>query len=78
MLADLGFTNVSIASRVVVFLQQLAANYFLDAATNAAKGGTTSDDELAAWTVEIKSLLDTGRLFASEGYFLFTSRHAQK
>ncbi len=78
MLADLGFTDVSIASRVVVFPQQLAADYFLGAAAKAANAGAISDGELAAWTAEITHLLEAGRLFASEGYFLFTSRHVQK
>lgn len=74
MLADLGFADVSVASRVLVFPQQLAAEYFLGAAAKAAEGGAISNDELAAWTAEIKSLLEANRLFASEGYFLFTSR----
>lgn len=74
MLADLGFAHVSVASRVVVFPQQLAADYFLGAATKAASAGAISDDELAVWTAEINGLLQAGRLFASEGYFLFTGR----
>lgn len=74
MLADLGFTDIAIASRVVVFPQQLAADYFVGAATKATKAGVISDGELAAWTAEISGLLERGRLFASEGYFLFTSR----
>lgn len=74
MLADLGFADISVASRVLVFPQQLAAEYFLGAAAKAAKGDAISNDDLAAWTAEIKSLLAANRLFASEGYFLFTSR----
>lgn len=42
MLADLGFADVSVASRVLVFPQQLAADYFLGAAAKAAKGGAIS------------------------------------
>lgn len=78
LLADLGFDDVAIASRVVVFPQQLAADYFLGAATKAAKAGALSEDELAAWAAEIGRLLDAGRLFASEGYFLFTGRPCAK
>lgn len=78
MLADLDFADISIASRVLVFPQQLAADYFLGAAAKAANAGAISDGELTAWTAEIRRLLGAGRLFASEGYFLFTSRHAQK
>lgn len=74
MLADLGFADIAISSRVVVFPQQLAADYFVGAATKAAKAGVISDGELAAWTEEIGGLLESGRLFASEGCFLFTSR----
>ena len=74
MLADLGFADIAISSRVVVFPQPLAADYFLGAGTKAAKAGALSDGELAAWTAEIRVLLEGGRLFASEGYFLFTSR----
>lgn len=74
MLRDLGFADIALSSRVVVFPQQLAADYFLGAAAKAAKVGVLSEGELAAWTAEIRGLLEGGRLFASEGYFLFTGR----
>lgn len=77
MLPDLGFADFSLANRVVVFPQEPTADYFLGAAVKAATGGAIADDELAAWTAEIKGLLAARRLFASEGYFLFTGRDPQ-
>jgi len=74
LLADLQFADVSMASRVVVLPQKLAADYFLGAASKAAKDKAISSDELVRWTQELASLRSAGKLFASEGFFLFVCR----
>lgn len=71
MLPDTGFTDVKIASRVVILPQDLAASYFRGAATKAAQSSAISVDELGRWTSEIERLHRAGNLFATEGFFLF-------
>jgi SAM-dependent methyltransferase len=73
-LCDLGLRDVAVSTRVVLFPQDLAAIYFSDVGSNAAKDGAISDAELSAWLTAIADLHKDGRLFASVGYFLFTAR----
>jgi SAM-dependent methyltransferase len=74
LLAELGFTDVDVTTRVVVFPPDLAAEYFSGAGQNAARDGAISTAELEAWKSEITHLHQSGRLFASEGFFLFMAK----
>jgi SAM-dependent methyltransferase len=74
-LSDLGLRDVTVATRVVILPQDLAAIYFADVGRNAAKDGAISEAELSAWLSGIADLRKQGRLFGSVGYFLFTARH---
>ena len=46
MFIDLGLRNLTLATRVVIFPQALAAIYFADTGRNAAKDGAISDTDL--------------------------------
>jgi SAM-dependent methyltransferase len=74
ILKDVGFRDIRLATRVVVFSPELAAGYFAQCGRSAAAGGVISDSELQDWTSGIGKLFDEGRLFASVGYFLFTAQ----
>lgn len=73
-LSDLCLRDVTLASRVVILPQDLAAIYFADTGRNAAKDGAISETELSSWLSAIADLHKRGRLFGSVGYFLFTAR----
>ena len=49
ILADAGFSNIAVATRVVIFPPGLGAEYFCDVGRRAAKDGAISDGELNAW-----------------------------
>jgi SAM-dependent methyltransferase len=74
ILKDVGFRDISLATRVVVFSPELAAGYFAQCGRSAAAKGVISDSELQHWTSDIETLAKEGRLFASVGYFLFTAQ----
>jgi len=74
ILQDVGFKEIQLATRVVVFEPELAAGYFTQCGRSAAAGGVISDAELHAWTSGIETLRRNGNLFATVGYFLFTAR----
>jgi SAM-dependent methyltransferase len=74
ILKDVGFRDIRLATRVVVFSPELAASYFAQCGRSAAAGGVISDSELQDWTSGIETLLNEDRLFASVGYFLFTAQ----
>lgn len=74
ILPDIGYTDIRIASRVVILPQDLAASYFLGAAAKAAHDSAISLDELDKWKKEIESLHRAENLFATEGIFLFLCR----
>jgi SAM-dependent methyltransferase len=73
ILKDVGFHDIRLATRVVVFSPELAAGYFTQCGRSAAANGIISDSELQYWTSEIETLASEDRLFASVGYFLFTA-----
>ena len=73
-LADVGFTDVGRATRVLVFPQDLGATYFQSVGRHAADAGAITETELSAWTDGIADLHARGRLFGTVGYFLFTAR----
>jgi SAM-dependent methyltransferase len=72
-LEDLGL-GVELATRVVVFPQDLGATYFEGVGRHAAEAGAISAEALAAWLAGLAELHARGRLFGSVGYFLFTAR----
>lgn len=72
-LSDLGFKDVRIATRVVIFSPDLAAGYFAKLGGSAFQAGLISQSELSDWTSEISALHASGRLFATIGYYLFTA-----
>jgi SAM-dependent methyltransferase len=74
MLTDLGLHDVAVTTRVVIFPQDLGAEYFSDVGRHAEKDGALSRDELDAWLADVASLRRQGRLFGTVGYFLFTAR----
>jgi SAM-dependent methyltransferase len=73
ILKTVGFSNIRLATRVVVFSPELAAGYFAQCGRSAAANGVISDSELQSWTSEIEMLSNEDRIFASVGYFLFTA-----
>jgi SAM-dependent methyltransferase len=74
ILKNVGFSDIRLATRVVVFSPELAATYFAQCGRSAAANGVISDAELLHWTSAIETLSSEDRLFASVGYFLFTAR----
>jgi hypothetical protein len=74
ILKDVGFSDIRLATRVVVFSRELAASYFARCGRSAAANGVISDSELQDWTSGIETLSNEDRLFASVGYFLFTAQ----
>jgi Methyltransferase domain len=74
ILENVGFSDIRLATRVVVFTPELAAGYFAQCGRSAAADGVLSDSELHDWNSGIEALLSEGKLFATVGYFLFTAR----
>jgi SAM-dependent methyltransferase len=74
ILKEVGFRDIRLATRVVVFSPELAAGYFTQCGRSAAANDVISDSELQDWTSEIKKLASEDKLFASVGYFLFTAQ----
>lgn len=74
MLADLGLRDITVATRVLIFPQDLAAEYFTSVGHGAERAGVLSSEEAVAWVTRIEELHARQRLFASVGYFLFTAR----
>jgi hypothetical protein len=74
LLQDLGLSDIEVATRVVVFPQDLGATYFEAVGRHAAEAGALSAEELAAWLDGIAGLRAKSRLFGTVGYFLFTAR----
>jgi len=74
MLRDLGLTNIEVATRVVIFPQGLAAEYFADLGRHAADADAITEVELAAWLSGIEALKARDALFGTVGYFLFTAQ----
>jgi hypothetical protein len=74
ILKTVGFSNIHLATRVVVFSPELAVSYFSQCGHSAAANGVISDSEVQYWTSEIRTLANEDRIFASVGYFLFTAQ----
>ena len=73
VLEEVGFREIQLATRVVVFASELAASYFAQCGRSAATAGVLSDAELQAWDAGIQELVMRKSLFATVGYFLFTA-----
>ena len=73
VLEEVGFREIELATRVVVFAPELAASYFAQCGRSAAAAGVISDAELQAWNAGIQELVERKSLFATVGYFLFTA-----
>ncbi|WP_433504743.1 methyltransferase domain-containing protein [Pseudonocardia halophobica] len=73
-LLDLGVRDVRIASRMVVFDPDLAAQYFTGIGRSAGAAGVIDQEAATRWITTIAELHRTDRLFAAIGYYLFTGR----
>ena len=56
MLRDLALADIEVATRVVIFPQDLAAEYFSDVGRHAASAGAITSDELGEWLDGIAGL----------------------
>ncbi|MEM1153707.1 MAG: methyltransferase domain-containing protein [Pseudomonadota bacterium] len=74
MLPSLGFIHVELESRVLVFPQHLAREYFDNVGSHAASAGVINSSELDEWQSELNTLSNSGNLFGSIGYFLFKAQ----
>ncbi|MDJ0512906.1 MAG: methyltransferase domain-containing protein [Methyloceanibacter sp.] len=74
ILEDLGFNDIEINTRILVFPEQLAVDYFIQMGANAQRAGVISKDEEEAWAAAVNALKADGRLFATIGYYLFTAK----
>jgi SAM-dependent methyltransferase len=74
LLPELALAEVEIATRVVIFPQDLAAAYFSAIGRHAARDGALTAAEGEAWAAEIAALHVRRRLFGTIGYFLFLGR----
>ncbi len=73
MLEDEGFDRIEIATRIVLFEPNLAADYFTRLGRKAHAAAAISASELSAWTEAIAERHRSRRLFCSIGYYLFTA-----
>jgi SAM-dependent methyltransferase len=73
ILRALKFSDIQLATRVLIFPQKLCSSYFLGVGERAAKAGAISTHELEEWSSGIALLEKQGLLFGSIGYFLFTA-----
>ena len=73
VLEEVGFREIELATRVVLFAPELAASYCAQCGRSAAAAGVISDAELQAWNAGIQELVACKSLFGTVGYFLFTA-----
>ena len=73
MLSALELHGGAVNTRVVIFPQDLGAEYFSSVGDNAQKDGTISQRECDAWKSAIATLHRTATLFGTVDYFLFTA-----
>jgi SAM-dependent methyltransferase len=73
-LLDLGVHDVRVASRMVVFDPDLAAQYFTGIGRSAGAAGVIDEEATERWVATIAALHRADRLFAAIGYYLFTGR----
>jgi SAM-dependent methyltransferase len=73
-LQDRGLCDIEVASRMVVFDPDLAAQYFTGIGRAAEQAGVIDARAAAEWASAVHDLHRRGRLFAAIGYYLFTAR----
>jgi SAM-dependent methyltransferase len=74
MMEDVGFADIAIDTRVVIFTPDLAAAYFTETGKTAQSAGAITAEEFSQWASAIEELRQRGRLFCSIGYYLFSAR----
>ncbi|MES0808061.1 methyltransferase domain-containing protein [Roseibium sp. SCPC15] len=74
-LEQLGFQNIKCDSRALIFQQDLGATYFKSLGVHAEEAGAITDTENQEWQRSIDRLRETGQIFATVAYFLFTASH---
>jgi SAM-dependent methyltransferase len=74
LMEDLGFRDIAIDTRVVIFTPDLAAAYFTETGKTAQSAGVITAAEFAQWAAAIEELRQRGRLFCSIGYYLFSAQ----
>lgn len=74
-LTELGFQNIEISSRALIFPQELALTYFTGVGAKAHDARIISQKELDEWQSALDELHAAGTLFATVSYFLFTASH---
>jgi SAM-dependent methyltransferase len=72
-LAGLGLTDVAIASRMVVFDPELAAQYFGGIGATAVRDGAIDAAAGERWRATVEDRHRRGELFGAVGYYLFTA-----
>ncbi len=73
IMRDAGLRDVTLASRMVVFDPDLAAQYFGGIGREAGAAGVLDADETRTWSAAVDDLHARGRLFGAIGYYLFTA-----
>jgi len=73
-LLDRGLHDVAVASRMVVFDADLAAQYFTGVGQSAERAGVIDAAAASRWVASVRDLHARDRLFAAIGYYLFTAR----
>ena len=68
-----GFESIEIATRVLIFPQNLGAAYFRSIGVHAQEADLISAAELDEWQDDIDRLRERDQVFATIGYFLFTA-----
>ena len=74
MMEDVGFKDITIDTRIVIFTPDLAAAYFTETGKTSQTAGVITAEEFAQWASAIEDLRQRGRLFCSIGYYLFAAR----
>jgi SAM-dependent methyltransferase len=74
MMEDVGFRDIAIDTRIVVFAPDLAAAYFTETGKTAQTAGVITAAEFTQWASAIEDLRQRGRLFCSIGYYLFSAQ----
>jgi SAM-dependent methyltransferase len=74
LMQDIGFRDIVVDTRIVIFTPDLAAAYFTETGKTALAAGVINQAELDDWARTIADLRQKNRLFASIGYYLFNAR----
>lgn len=74
LMEDVGFKDITIDTRIVIFTPDLATAYFTETGRTAQSAGVLTAEEFAQWASAIEDLRQRDRLFCSIGYYLCTAR----